>query len=112
VDTRADIYSLATITYYMLTSHHPFSGRSPRELFQQLLKEAPVPLSQAVPGRRFPAALEAAVMRGLARDPGQRQPTVTAFAEEVAAGAAASADAAPAAGLFGAFRKFMGGKQE
>ncbi len=112
VDTRADIYSLATITYYMLTSHHPFSGRSPRELFQQLLKESPVPLSQAAPGRRFPPALEAAVMRGLARDPAQRQPTVTAFAEEVAAGAAAGSDAAPAAGLFGAFRKFMGGKQE
>jgi serine/threonine-protein kinase len=112
VDTRADIYSLATITYYMLTGHHPFSGRSPRELFQQLLKEAPVPLSQVLPGRRFPPALEAAVMRGLARDPAQRQPTVTAFAEAVAAGAAANADEAPAAGLFGALRKFMGGKRE
>ena len=112
VDTRADIYSLATIAYYTLTGHHPFSGRSPRELFQQLLKESPVPLSQAAPGRRFPPALEAAVMRGLARDPAQRQPTVTVFAEEVAAGAAAGSDAASAAGLFGAFRKFMGGKQE
>ena len=112
VDTRADIYSLATITYYMLTGHHPFSGRSPRELFQQLLKEAPVPLSQVLPGKRFPPALEAAVMLGLARDPAQRQPAVTAFALEVAAGAAASADEAPAAGLFGAFRKFMGGKRE
>ncbi len=112
VDTRADIYSLATIAYYMLTGHHPFSGRSPRELFQQLLKEAPVPLSQVLPGRRFAPALETAVMRGLARDPAQRQPTVTAFAEEGAAGAAASPDEAPGAGLFGALRKFMGGKRE
>src|SRR5262245_24191604 len=34
VDARADIYSLATIAYYMLTGRHPFSGRNPRELFQ------------------------------------------------------------------------------
>jgi serine/threonine-protein kinase len=112
VDTRADIYSLATITYYMLTGHHPFSGRTPRELFQQLLKEAPAPLSQALPGRRFPPALEAAVMQGLARDPAQRQPTVTAFAEAVAAATATGPDEAPAAGLFGTLRKFMGGKRE
>src|SRR3970040_1148859 len=39
VDGRADIYSLATITYYMLTGRHPYSGRNPRELFQQLLRD-------------------------------------------------------------------------
>ena len=112
VDARADIYSLATIAYYMLTGHHPFSGRSPRELFQQLLKDSPVLLNQALPGRRFPAALEAALMRGLARDPAQRQPTVTAFAQEVAAGTAASSDTSSSAGLLGAFRKFVGGKRD
>jgi serine/threonine-protein kinase len=113
VDARADIYSLATITYYMLTTHHPFSGRNPRELFQQLLKESPVRMSEALPERRFPPGLEAAVMRGLSRDPAQRQSTVTAFAEEVVAGAAGGGEA-PAAGssLFGAFRKLMGGKKE
>src|SRR5439155_22648449 len=63
VDGRADIYSLATITYWLLTGRHPHSGRTPRELFQQLLTQAPVPLSEVVPGLRFPAALEAAVMK-------------------------------------------------
>src|SRR5205814_501689 len=66
VDGRADIFSLATITYWLLAGVHPFSGRTPRELFQQLLSGAPVPLNQAVRGVQFPAALEAAVMRGLA----------------------------------------------
>jgi serine/threonine-protein kinase len=113
VDARADIYSLATIAYYMFTTHHPFSGRNPRELFQQLLKESPMPMSEALPDRRFPPGLEAAVMRGLSRDPAQRQATVTAFAEELAAGATGGGEA-PAAGpgLFGAFKKFMGGKKE
>src|SRR5207244_8806955 len=111
VDARADIYSLATIAYYMLTGRYPFSGRSPRELFQQLLSEAPVALNQAVPGRRFAAALEAAVMRGLARDPAKRQPTVTALAREIAAGAAA-ADDQPAAGLLGALKSLIPGTRE
>jgi len=57
-------------------------------MFQQLLAGVPVPLNEAVAGLRFPAALEAAVMRGLARDPAARQATVTAFADAVAAGIA------------------------
>src|SRR5437016_10001790 len=56
VDGRADIYSLATIAYWMLTGQHPHSGRTPRELFQQLLTQEPVPLNEVVPGLRFPAA--------------------------------------------------------
>src|SRR5207247_2145351 len=89
VDGRADTYSLATITYYLLTGQHPYSGRTPRELFQQLLTQPPKPLSQAAPGHKLPAALEAAVMRGLARSPAERQPTVLAFAAEVQAALAA-----------------------
>jgi hypothetical protein len=68
---------------------HPFTGRTPRELFQQLLSGSPVPLNHAVRGVVFPAALETAVMRGLARDPAKRQPTVAAFAADVEAGIAA-----------------------
>ena len=83
VDDRADIYGLASITYYLLTRRHPFTARRPRELFQQLLTAAPVPLNAATPDLHFPARLEAAVMRGLARDPAARQATVSAFAAEV-----------------------------
>src|SRR5512143_2524235 len=111
VTAQADVYSLATIAYYLLTSTLPYTGRNPRELFQQLLREAPLPLNEALPGRRFPAALEAAVMRGLSRDPGQRQPSVTTFAEEFASAAAGTTEA-PGSGLLGTLRRFMGGKKE
>ncbi len=106
VDGRADIYSLATITYYLLTGRHPYTGRGPRELFQQLLTEPPIPLNQAAPGLTFAPALEAALLRGLARDPAQRQPTVTALADEVAAGATTSP--APKGGLLDALRRVVG----
>ena len=85
VDGRADIYSLAKITYYMLTGKNPHQGRSPRELFQQLLSGKAVPLSEAGEGTKFPPALETAVMKGLARQPADRQPTMNAFADELEA---------------------------
>ena len=86
VDGRADIYSLAKITYSMLTGKNPHDGRSPRELFQQLLSGKAKPLSAAREDLKFPPALEAAVMKGLSRNPDDRQPTVAAFANELEAG--------------------------
>ncbi len=91
VDGRADIFSLATITYWLLTGHHPYTAKNPRELFQQLLTAPPVPLNQAAHGLAFPPALQAAVMKGLARDPAKRQPTVAAFADDVETGIAGGA---------------------
>jgi serine/threonine-protein kinase len=108
VDGRADIYSLATITYYLLTGRHPYVGRSPRELFQRLLNHPPTPMSEAKGGAiKFPPRLEAAVMKGLARHPADRQPRVTAFADELEA-ALAGAGGAPRRGLFDALKAFVG----
>ena len=82
VNEQADVYSLATIAYYMLSQELPFTGKSPRELFQQLLTQAPVSLNQAVKGVRFPGPIESAVMRGLERDLAKRFKTVDEFAGE------------------------------
>ena len=80
VSGQADVYSLATITYYLLTQELPFPGKNPRELFQQLLTGTPIPIGQAVKGLRFAPAVEAAVMRGLERDLSKRPRTVEEFA--------------------------------
>ena len=79
VSAQADVYSLATIAYYLLTGTLPYTGRSPRELFQQLLTEPPVPLNQAVKGLRFPAGVEEAMTAGLARELTIRSKTVDEF---------------------------------
>jgi eukaryotic-like serine/threonine-protein kinase len=80
VKEQADVYSLATITYYLLTGVLPFPGKSPRELFQQLLTQPPIPLNEARRGLRFPPAVEAVVMQGLQRDLSKRCKTVDEFA--------------------------------
>jgi serine/threonine-protein kinase len=79
VNEQADVYSLATITYYLLVGTLPYNGRSPRELFQQLLSQPPIPLNQARKGLRFSNEVEAAVMQGLERDRAKRSKTVDEF---------------------------------
>jgi serine/threonine-protein kinase len=95
VEEAADIYSVATITYYLLTGRHPYTGRSPRELFQQLLTQDPTPVGEAVRGLELPGSLERAVMRGLSRDPSARQQSVSQLAREIAAGTEGAPDQPP-----------------
>lgn len=80
VGEQADVFSLATIAYNLLTDTLPYLGKSPRELFQQLLSQPPIPLNEAVPGLRFPKPLETAVMKGLERDLAARWKTINEFA--------------------------------
>ncbi len=105
VNEQADVYSLATIAYYLLTGEHPFTGRNPRELFQQLLTQDPVPLNQAARGLKFSPALEQVVMKGLERDLGRRTKAVDEFASTFCT-AVNSADEAQAQGGF--LRKLFG----
>lgn len=79
VGEQADVYSLAVIAYQMLTGVTPFPGKNPRELFQQLLTESPIPLNQATKGMRFSGRLEEVVMKALARDRAQRWKSIPEF---------------------------------
>jgi serine/threonine-protein kinase len=103
VGEQADVYSLATIAYHLLTGVLPFPGRSPRELFQQLLTQAPIPLNEAVKGLKFPPAIEAAVMTGLERDRSRRFKTVGEFATAFCAAAADGDTPAKKSGFLSSF---------
>lgn len=80
VKEQADVYSLATIAYHLLTGQLPYPGKNPRELFQQLLTKPPIPLSQAAKGLKFSPELESVVMKGLERDLTKRWKNITEFA--------------------------------
>ncbi len=85
VTPAADQYSLATIAYWLLTGALPFTGKTPREMFSQLLSQPPITLNAAKPTLRFPAAVEQVVMRGLSKDPRQRYADTVEFARALAA---------------------------
>jgi serine/threonine-protein kinase len=80
VSPSADQYSLATIAYLMLTGCLPFTAKTPREMFSQLLSQPPIPLNEARPNLRFPVSVELVVMRALSKDPRQRYESTVAFA--------------------------------
>jgi eukaryotic-like serine/threonine-protein kinase len=112
VTPAADQYSLATITYYLLTGCLPFIAKSQREMFTQLLTQPPIPLNKAKPGLTFPAAVEEVVMRGLAKQPAGRYPNVEAFAAAFRdAVAATTRNAAAKGGLFSRMKGVLGGKR-
>jgi serine/threonine protein kinase len=106
VGEQADVYSLATIAYHLLTNKLPYAGRTPRELFQQLLTQSPIPLSQAVDGLRFSPALETVVTKGLERDLPKRWKSVREFASAFTA--ACNADAQDDKGRTGFLSRLFG----
>jgi serine/threonine-protein kinase len=119
VGPAADQYSLATIAYYLLAGVLPYTGKSPRELFSQLLTQPPISLNKAKPSLTFPASVESVVMKALSKQPGDRYPSVKAFsdafttaAQDCSAGGNASAPepsgGEPKAGLMGKMRGLFG----
>ena len=95
LDPRADQYSLAALTYLLL------SGRAPYRHASLAAAAAPGPAgSMSTPERPVPEAVEAVVRRGLAVDREDRWPDVASYvaALEAALGEEA-AGAAPAAWL-------------
>ena len=83
VSPAADQYSLATIAYLLLTGCLPFTAKTPREMFSQLLSQPPIPLNAARPNLRFSSAVEQVIMKGLSKAPTQRYPDAITFAHEL-----------------------------
>jgi len=92
IDHRSDQFSLAAITYTLLTGNEPFRGENAIAVLYQVVHTDPPPPSQIVP--TLGAEIDAVVMRGLAKESADRYPTVLEFASALRAavhGAAATA---------------------
>src|SRR4051812_18736208 len=74
LDPRADQYSLAALTYLLLSGRAPYAHAS---LSAAASPEPPAPLS--TPDRRFPDEVDAVVRRGLARERDDRWPDVVTY---------------------------------
>ncbi len=94
VGPASDRYSLATIAYEMLTGVIPFDGEALMELLYAQVHREPMTPTEREPS--LPPAVDAVVMRGLAKDPAARWSSSMAFVDALEAALKGDA-AAPAA---------------
>jgi serine/threonine protein kinase len=85
LDGRTDVYSLALMTYEMLTGKLPFAGRTQQEMMINRLRTEPTPIRQMRPDLNFNDAMESVLNKGMARDVSNRYSTAPEFANALAA---------------------------
>lgn len=88
---RSDVYALATMLYAMTTGTPPFTG-DPTQVALMHRFKAPRPLRLAHPEHGLSPAIEAAIMRGLDKDPQRRFPGVPAMLAALAVAESNPAD--------------------
>jgi tRNA A-37 threonylcarbamoyl transferase component Bud32 len=90
VDHRTDIYSLGMVLYEMLAGRPPFKGDSPVAVAYQSVRDTPPPPSTH--NSRVTPALDAVVMKAMAKDPAGRQQSAEELRSELLAAGRAVGD--------------------
>jgi len=80
VDGRADVFSLASVAYTLLTGRAAFFAPTIPGIVHRVVYDEPDPPSRFA--RDLPADVELVLARALAKDPAQRYPTAQALAED------------------------------
>src|SRR5215210_4761964 len=80
LDSRADVYSLGAMLHEMLAGTPPFTASNITSLIFKHVGEPPPPLPEDLP---VPAALRAAVLRALSKEPDARPRDASEFAREI-----------------------------
>lgn len=83
-DPRCDLYSLAAVGYFLLTGAPVFTGKTLVEIGAHHLHTSPAPPSSRAPVP-IPPALDALLLRGLAKAPAERPADARAFEQALRA---------------------------
>jgi predicted ATPase/tRNA A-37 threonylcarbamoyl transferase component Bud32 len=82
LDARSDVYSLGCVFYEMLTGRPPFLGGSVAAVLVKQMSEPPKPPTSVVAD--LPPALDAVLLRALAKQPSDRFQTAAEFGQALA----------------------------
>jgi eukaryotic-like serine/threonine-protein kinase len=81
VDEQSDVYSLGVVLFELLTGRVPFPGENFVAVAMRHINEPPPSVRELRP--EVSPRLDAAVRRAMAKEPGDRFPTMRAFCEEL-----------------------------
>ena len=81
IDGRSDVFALGCVLYELLAGEAPFDGPTPQAALMRRFTGPPRSLRPFID---VPEALEATVLKSLARDPKDRHQTAAAFSEALA----------------------------
>jgi tRNA A-37 threonylcarbamoyl transferase component Bud32 len=94
IDHATDQFALGAITYEMLTGRPAFTGDDPLAVMYQVVNVVPEPLVSGTDGRG-PSAVEAVLLKAMAKKKKERYGSVTEFSRALAAAAVAEGAALP-----------------
>ncbi|MBZ5589211.1 MAG: serine/threonine protein kinase [Acidobacteriia bacterium] len=81
LDPRTDLFSLGVMAYEMVTGVRPFTGPNLSNVIYQILNQDPLPPRQR--NAACPERLDRAILKALAKNPGDRYATVREFAHDL-----------------------------
>jgi serine/threonine protein kinase len=81
ISPASDVYGLGATLYYLLTNHHPFTGRSVKEVREKIKRIPPTPPSAHRPG--IPELVEALVLRSMKKRQSERFSTPKDLVEHI-----------------------------
>jgi len=96
LDARSDIYSLAVMSYEMLTGKLPFEADTPWQWATQHMTAQPIPFEVSAPAKHLPDGMRRAILRGLSKERDQRPSTAREFFSELSDGGRMTVEANPA----------------
>ena len=85
LDGRSDLYSLGCVLFQLLTGTAPFNSDNALGFLHKHLEEPPPLASQVAPKARLSPALDAFLLRALAKAPADRPASAAAFVDELLA---------------------------
>ena len=83
IDHRSDQFSLASLSYRLLTGHEPFSGADPFAILHEVISGTQQPPSQLVPW--LGEGVDGVLHRAMSKRPADRYPDILGFADALRA---------------------------